>query len=146
MVRFLKSTNMNLSVSCRRKICHTMYRNSKGFLAGLIIGVTISTIYFLLVATSRCNSNPMIQINHFLNKRSVSSLANRKSLISYIKKKHHRILCWITTSPKTHSRAQLIKETWGKRCDKLLFMSSAKGNKTFFTNAYNFKQRNSHKY
>jgi hypothetical protein len=121
---------MNFSVSCKRKIFQTIPRNSKGFLAGLILGLTISTTYFLLVATNSYNPNSSGQFNLILNKNSVTPYPNSQSLLSHFKKKHVRILCWITTSPKTHSRAQLIKHTWGKRCDKLLFMSSAQGNKT----------------
>ncbi|XP_071400020.1 LOW QUALITY PROTEIN: glycoprotein-N-acetylgalactosamine 3-beta-galactosyltransferase 1 [Centroberyx affinis] len=41
-----------------------------------------------------------------------------------------RILCWIMTGPKNlDSRTKHIRETWAKRCNKVLYMSS---NKTDF--------------
>ena len=51
---------------------------------------------------------------------------------SYNISKSSRLLCWVMTNPGNHeAKAHKVKQTWGKRCNILLFMSSTYGN--FFT-------------
>ena len=41
-------------------------------------------------------------------------------------KRAPRVLCWILTYPKAHStKAVAINATWGRKCTKLIFMTTA---------------------
>lgn len=55
-----------------------------------------------------------------------------------------RILCWVMTSPQNHEKKAIhVKKTWGKRCNKLIFISSQK-NDTLPSVALNVSEGREH--
>ena len=39
-----------------------------------------------------------------------------------------KIFCWVVTQPANKLKAEAVKQTWGRKCDKLIFVSSQNGN------------------
>ena len=87
------------------------------------------------VGNEKVNSNRLDRLIAERDRKKVddtqNSLAvnNEVSLATNLTKEV-RVLCWIMTNPKNHkSKAIHVKETWGRRCNILLFMSSESGKK-----------------
>ncbi len=127
----------------KNKLIALMYEiATKGFVAGFVLGISMTYLEtpakipsfstnFLayknrIIGLHQPNTEPLADVREPENV-TLNSNTGTNSSESTISAKRDRILCWILTHPKTHSRARLIKETWGKRCNVLLFMSSIKG-------------------
>lgn len=72
----------------------------------------------------RIESSFNLKLNHHFHKKEDTSVAEKLE-------KDVKILCWIMTGAANHKKkAYHIYKTWGKRCNKLLFMSSTTENGT----------------
>ncbi len=128
----------NLFGIYQRRLCLCILV-SKRFLIGFVLG-SLTTLLLLTPPTSVFlfyTSNQILSEDRtraIINAPDINWPSRQvfSSTPSEKLNKRNRILCWVITSPKTHSRAQLIKQTWGRRCDKLLFMSSTQGKLSLF--------------
>ncbi|XP_077363236.1 glycoprotein-N-acetylgalactosamine 3-beta-galactosyltransferase 1 isoform X2 [Festucalex cinctus] len=95
------------------------FRSRSVFITGLLIGF-MSLRYFLVSDLSEIHIEDDWQRNQLGHKGvNLSSTSNSSQTT--------RILCWIMTGPKNMmSRTKHIQETWAKRCNIVLYMSSVK--------------------
>ena len=101
---------------------------SKGIAIGFLLGVLTTNLIGLPFQHSNFDIvNHQERVLGQQTVRESPSTSVLKTNVPAILQKRDRILCWVITSPKTHSRARLVNETWGRRCDKLLFISSVQG-------------------
>ena len=70
-------------------------------------------------------------MNHFVCKNnSNDEIENleENNIESQDSIKKIKLVCWIPTYPSNYEKALHVKATWGKRCNKIIFMGSSNGN------------------
>lgn len=100
-------------------------RNSMRFSFGFISGVCIFMIVFFVLRDYNFN------YSNIKNKNSPKFYTNAKSNEVYdhsladILYNEVKIFCWVFTHPENHqTKVVHVRNTWGKRCNKLIFVSS----------------------
>ena len=96
------------------------------FLVGFVIG-----IFPLLLSNAKTDPNSLRQkFIQFVTNKKVSNLAlsdDELYDVSMSQDLFHevKILCWVFTHPENHKNKSVhIKNLWGKRCNKLIFISN----------------------
>ncbi|XP_067642690.1 glycoprotein-N-acetylgalactosamine 3-beta-galactosyltransferase 1-like [Eurosta solidaginis] len=98
------------------------YKNIICLLLGLIVGIRLTDFWDYVKLQQHCGSSECC--NQAKSSKDRLLTQDVHTLSEYLFNKT-RVLCWIMTMPENHlKRAIHIRNTWGKRCNKLLFMST----------------------
>lgn len=84
------------------------------FVLKFFVGFLLSFVFIKIIKCLLNNSKPTF--NSYLEEKLAHKLFNSV-----------KILCVVTTTPENHkTKAIFIKNTWGNKCNKLLFVTSEK--------------------
>lgn len=86
---------------------------------GIVVGLCLLAFYIVLIQNQKLETlnEPNIYFNH--------NHSDQNSTVAEVMYHKIKILCWVMTSKNEHkSKAIHIQQTWGKRCNKLVFVST----------------------
>ena len=116
-----------------REVCVKMKQNVLYMSAGIFVGIFCMWMHNRVSRPAQWvvpdNRQVVVEKQVSFNVDSNDTHHHQSSNYKAAQKEHSdtKILCWVMTNPKNHkTKCKPIKETWGRRCNILLFMSSEK--------------------
>lgn len=95
----------------------------------VIMRLGLQTLLMLLVGVALAQENPEESVDQRTLEERLGQHLTAMQLVKVqpmteAEMRSVRVLCWVNTYHKSHAqRVRAIQRTWGKKCDKILFMS-----------------------